>query len=70
MVTKEIKEKILALNEVERVRLAEFIFDSLDKPDPEVEQKWIEESERRYQAYKEGRIQPVSINEIRQRYKK
>jgi len=70
MVTKEIREKILALNEVERVRLAEFIFDSLDKPDPEVEQKWIEESERRYQAYKEGRIQPVSINEIRQRYKK
>ncbi|EFI36104.1 addiction module component, TIGR02574 family [Desulfonatronospira thiodismutans ASO3-1] len=70
MVTKEIKEKILALNEVERVRLAEFIFDSLDKPDPEVEQKWIEESERRYQAYKEGRINPVSMNEIRQRYKK
>ena len=70
MVTKEIREKILALNEVERVRLAEFIFDSLDKPDPEVEQKWIEESERRYQAYKEGRINPVSMNEIRQRYKK
>ena len=70
MVTKEIKEKILALNEVERLRLAEFIFDSLDKPDPEVEQKWIEESQRRYQAYKEGRIQPVSMNEIRQRYKK
>ena len=70
MVTKEIEEKILALNEVERVRLAEFIFDSLDKPDPEVEQKWIEESERRYQAYKEGRINPVSMNEIRQRYKK
>ena len=70
MVTKEIKEKILALNEVERLRLAEFIFDSLDKPDPEVEQKWIEESQRRYQAYKEGRIQLVSMNEIRQRYKK
>ena len=70
MVTKEIKEKILALNEVERVRLAESTFDSLDKPDPEVEQKWIEESQRRYQAYKEGRIQPVSMNEIRQRYKK
>ena len=70
MVTKEIKEKILALNEVERVRLAESTFDSLDKPDPEVEQKWIEEPERRYQSYKEGRIHPVSMNEIRQRYKK
>jgi len=27
MVTKEIKEKILAQNDVERLRLAEFIFD-------------------------------------------
>ncbi len=70
MVTKEIKEKIMALNEVDRLRLAEFIFDSLDKPDPEVEQKWIEESEQRYQAYKEGKIHPVNINEIKQGYVK
>jgi putative addiction module component (TIGR02574 family) len=70
MITQEIKEKVLALNEVERLRLAEFIFDSLDKPDPEIEQKWIEESERRYQAYKESRIQPVHINDIKQRYEK
>ncbi len=70
MVTEEIKEKILALNEVDRLRLAEFIFDSLDKPDPEVEQKWIEESEQRYQAYKEGKIHPVNISEIKQRYEK
>lgn len=70
MVTQEIKEKILALNEVDRLRLAEFIFDSLDKPDLEVEQKWIEESERRYQAYKEGRIRPINMNEIKQRYEK
>lgn len=70
MVTQEIKEKILALNEVDRLRLAEFIFDSLDKPDLEVEQKWIEESERRYQVYKEGRIHPIHINDIKHKYEK
>jgi len=66
----EIKEKILSLNEVERIRIAEFIYDSLDKPDAEVEAKWVDESEKRYQAYKEGRIQGISINEIKSRYKK
>ena len=66
----EIKEKILSLNEVERIRIAEFIYDSLDKPDPDVEAKWVNESEKRYQAYKEGRIQGITLNEIKSRYKK
>jgi len=47
-----------------------FIYDSLDKPDVYVEAKWVDESEKRYQAYKEGKIQGVSINEIKSRYKK
>jgi len=66
----EIKEKILSLNEVERLRIAEFIYDGLDKPDVYVEAIWVDESEKRYQAYKEGKIQGVSINEIKSRYKK
>ena len=66
----EIKEKILSLNEVERLRIAEFIYDSLDKPDVYVEAIWVDESEKRYQAYKEDKIQGVSINEIKSRYKK
>ena len=66
----EIREKILSLNEVERLRIAEFIYDSLDKPDVYVEAKWVDESEKRYQAYKEGKIRGVSINEIKSRYKK
>ena len=66
----EIREKILSLNEVERLRIAEFIYDSLDKPDVYVEAIWVDESEKRYQAYKEDKIQGVSINEIKSRYKK
>ena len=37
MITQEKREKILMLSEVERIHLAEFIFDSLDKLDKEVE---------------------------------
>jgi putative addiction module component (TIGR02574 family) len=50
------------LSEVEKIRILEFIFDSLDKPDADVETKWVNESEKRYQAYKEGKIHGISIN--------
>ena len=70
MIIQEIRKKILSMNELERIRLAEFIFDSLDKPDIEVEKKWIDESEKRYQSYREGRSHPISLNEIKNKYEK
>ena len=70
MITQEIREKILSLTESDRIRLAEYIFDSLNKPDIEVEKKWIDESEKRYQRYKEGRSHPISLNEIKNKYEK
>jgi len=66
----EIKEKILSQNEVERILISEFIYDSLDKPDADVEAKWVDESEKRYQAYKEGKVRGISINKIKFRDKK
>ena len=50
----------LGLNDLEKVRLIEILFDSLDRPSQEVEQLWIEESETRYQAYKQGKIKVKS----------
>ena len=70
MLTKEMKKEILELGEIDRIHLAELIFDSLDKPDNEVEQKWINESEKRYQAYKEGRVKGISLSDIKKRYGK
>ena len=69
MNTQEIREKIMTLSEVERIHLTEFIFDSLDKPDKNVEEKWIDESEKRYQLYKEGKIQAIRINASRFHFK-
>ena len=42
-------------------------FDKVNS-DSQVMQKWIAESEHRYQAYKEGRSKPISINDIKQKY--
>lgn len=36
--------------------------------DPEIEKKWIAESEARYDAYKRGELQAEDWNEIRKRY--
>jgi len=34
----------------------------------QAQQMWIAESEHRYQAYKEGRSKPISINDIKKKY--
>ena len=70
MIIQEIRKKILSMNELERIRLAEFIFDSLDKPDIEVEKKWIDESEKLYLRYRDRRSHPISLNEIKNKYEK
>lgn len=54
---KEIEEEALRLTSHDRALLAEHLINSLDdKEDPEAERLWVEETERRYKAYKEGKI--------------
>ena len=40
-------KKAMELQPIERIRLVEAILYSLDKPDPDIEQSWIDESEAR-----------------------
>jgi putative addiction module component (TIGR02574 family) len=64
----QLAKKALGLQPVERIRLVEAILYSLDKPDPDIEQGWIAESEARYEAYKRGEIEAIQWNEIEKRY--
>jgi len=53
---KKIEEEALRLPSHERAQLAEHLINSLDKEeDPQAEMLWLEEAERRYQKYKEGK---------------
>jgi len=70
MLTHAIKSEVNSFKPIDRVRLAEFIFDSLDKPDLALEQKWAEESEKRYKAYKSGKVKGISLAEIWEKYGK
>ncbi len=64
----QLAKKATGLQPVERIRLVEAILYSLDKPDPDIEQSWIAESEARYEAYKRGEIETIDWEEIKKRY--
>ncbi len=67
MLAEEIKSGALRLSLVNRIRLVETLLDSLDKTDVEVEALWVKESENRYQAYKDGKIKGIPLEQIRAR---
>lgn len=66
---KVLAEKALSLSPVERIQLVESILASLDKPDSSIDQIWIEEAEKRYSAYKDGKLKATSWEVIKERYK-
>lgn len=66
----QLAKKAIELEPVERIRLVEAILHSLDKPDHDIEQSWIAESEARYEAYKRGEIDAVDWEEIKKRHER
>ena len=64
----QLTEKAIGLQPTERIRLVEAILLSLDRPDPEIERLWSEESEARYDAYQQGKLEAIDWDEIRKRY--
>ncbi len=61
MLAEQIQVEALKLKPVEKVRLAESLLSSLDRPAVDIEKKWVNESERRYAAYKSGEIQGIPL---------
>ncbi len=64
MSTTDVIEQALKLPAAERYALLELLHHSLDKPDPEIDQVWQREALRRLQAYDEGRLECVSLEEV------
>lgn len=62
--TKEIEKQILKLTNSERATLAMRLINSLDNLDEkENERLWTEEADKRYRAYKVGRITATSAKD-------
>ena len=62
---RDIAKELSELPTKARASLARSLIDSLDgAPDEDVEAAWMEEAERRYQAYKKGEIPAHPADEV------
>lgn len=61
----EIEEEVLQLSEQDRATLAEHLLHCLmPGEDVDAENEWLEEAERRYKAYREGKINSRPADEV------
>ncbi len=65
---KIIIDQALELPAVERMIVAEQLLMSLDRPDPKIDAAWATEAEARLDAFQDGQIEAVSINEVFGKY--
>ena len=68
--TEKIVADIYSLTDVEKLYLVDEILKNLDKPDPEIDRIWAEEACKRWEAYKKGKIQAVSYQDVMNKYKR
>ena len=58
-------EEVMALSDEERAPLLQMLeaHDRCTFSPPEIEREWNEEAVRRYQEYKDGKVEPISLDE-------
>jgi putative addiction module component (TIGR02574 family) len=64
MSSKEILEKAIQLKPHEKFALIEGLLRSLDEPNKNIDEIWAIEAEKRLDAYREGRLKGVPMEEI------
>lgn len=67
--TSKIKKQVRGLPDSERLVLIDAILSELDKPDPAVDRVWVREAERRWKAYKSGKLKAVPASEVLGRFR-
>jgi putative addiction module component (TIGR02574 family) len=61
-------QQAVGLPQLDRLQLVDYLLESLDLPDREIEQLWADESLRRWQGYRNGEIKAVSAAEVFEKY--
>jgi putative addiction module component (TIGR02574 family) len=59
----------LTLGPSERAELIDILIASLDKSDHEIEKLWAKEAEDRIDAYDQGKIKSISLEEVLKKYR-
>lgn len=68
--TEKIAAEIDSLSDIEKLYLVDEILKNLDKPDPEIDHIWLEEAHKRWEAYKAGKVETVSYQDVMNKYKR
>jgi len=66
---KDILKEAIQLEPPEKIKLVDQLISSLDKPDKDIDKLWAEEAESRLDAYKQGKLKAVSLEEVLSKYK-
>jgi putative addiction module component (TIGR02574 family) len=66
---REIYQKAISLKPQEQAELVDKLLDHLDSPDKAIDDLWKNESENRIDAYEQGNLNAVTLNEIIAKYK-
>ena len=64
MNTQQILTQALQLKASEKFSIIETLLNSLDQPDAGIDEIWNAEAEKRLLAYREGRLQGISMEQI------
>jgi putative addiction module component (TIGR02574 family) len=62
--TEAIAQEAERLSADERIRLVEHLLATLDRPDPEIDRAWADESERRLDSYLRGETTARDANDV------
>ena len=60
----DIIEEALHLKPQERYIVIENLVHSLNQPDEEIDKVWIEETQKRLRAYKEGTVKTLTYDQV------
>ena len=69
IINDEFAAKIKSLPDSEKIALVDSILMQLDKPDPEIDRIWANEARKRWQAYKSGKIETVTYEQVMDKYR-
>ena len=66
----EMADKARTLPDSDKLALVDRLLAQLDRPDPEIDKVWADEAERRWKAYRAGRVASVSYEEVMAKYRR
>lgn len=61
-------ENIQSLSDIEKLEIVDSILMQLDKPDPDIDCIWAKEARKRWQAYKSGKLETISYEQVMEKY--